>query len=158
MQQHPASAEGENMETMGKILHFRSRIEQQQEANAMKETDYVKACTGNGKANDEKGRRFLDSMTPPPTPQGQRAGHTPTPYEYPTDCGCIFGDGREIALVHGENRDANAAFICRAANSYDEMLKALCGIVAEYPDPKLPYGKRIVEIARYAIKSATKET
>ena len=86
MQQHPARTGGGDMETMGKILHFRSRIEQQQEANAMKETDYVKACTGNGKANDtngiishandEKGQRFLDTMPTTPTPGVVRAAQT----------------------------------------------------------------------------------
>ena len=48
--------------------------------------------------------------------------------------------------------------VCPKCGAVDEcktdLLAALEDIIAEYPNPKLPYGIRIVEIARAAIKKA----
>ena len=84
--------------------------------------------------------------------QGQQTEHTPTPYEYPIDCGCIFSEDREIALVHGEDRAANAAFIVRACNSHDALVEACKQALYAIPTTHGAF-----QTVRKAITSATKE-
>jgi hypothetical protein len=46
----------------------------------------------------------------------------------------------------------NVPLIVRAVNAYDKMREALEAIIAECPNPKLPYGNAIVGIARAALE------
>jgi len=65
------------------------------------------------------------------------AAHTPTPWRIAgkgtirTDTGWVPGDGW-IGTINWRNRDANAEFIVRAANSHEELVAALKPLAAFY--------------------------
>ena len=145
-------------------------------------TDYIKACTSNitGKANDEKGQRFLDTMTTKTT--GQR---TPGPWHHATRKdkresiildsaltpeGNIPKGTNWIASVYPVSTEndhiSNAAFIVRACNSHN----ALAGALQDFIDAATESSKNesykanaygfmmaVLPKARAAIAAATKE-
>jgi len=89
--------------------------------------------------------------------------HTPGPWTAKIDraWNSVIGpDKRVVATLlvqsirPSEERRANAHFIVQAANCHDELVAALKDIIEECLNPKLPYGIRIVEIARAAIAKA----
>jgi hypothetical protein len=83
--------------------------------------------------------------------------HTKTPWMADSiDClrhttGTDMDDSDYIGDI---DKPDDAAFIVQCVNSHDDLLDALREIIAECPDPKLPYGIRVVEIAKAAIEAA----
>ena len=73
------------------------------------------------------------------------------------DFGCF--KGYEVDGVTGEGEDAaNAAFICRACNNFDELLHYLWFLTnAAESEPAMAIYKAHIEKARAALTAATKE-
>jgi hypothetical protein len=78
--------------------------------------------------------------------------HTPGPWKIGKDTRVIGADSEVVCFGNSANdkNKANARLIAAAP----ELLEALKEIIGECPDPKLPYGHRINEIARAAIAKA----
>lgn len=59
-----------------------------------------------------------------------------------------------VRVSNGESPEVKSGDILDLLHSRDVALQALKDIVAECPRPTRPYGKRVVEIAKTAVRGA----